>query len=51
MLSYGNLPASLKRSRERVVSLLNDELPDRKFDRAVKATPSAYAVKVLGKIP
>jgi hypothetical protein len=49
--SYGKLPASMKHLRERLVSLLNDERPDRKFDRAVKATPSRYAVKVLRKPP
>ena len=40
--SYGKLPA-------RLVSLLNDERPDRKFDRAVKAKPKRYATRVLRK--
>jgi hypothetical protein len=47
--SYGKLPASMKHLRERLVSLLNDERPDRKFDRAVKALPKRYAVRVLKK--
>ncbi len=47
--SYGKLPASMKHLRERLVSLLNEERPDRKFDRAVKATPHRYAVRVLRK--
>lgn len=45
--SYGKLPASMKHLRERLVSLLNDERPGRKFDRAVKALPQRYAVRVL----
>jgi hypothetical protein len=49
--SYGKLPASMKHLRERLVSLLNDERPDRKFDRAVKATPKRYAVRVIKKLP
>jgi hypothetical protein len=47
--SYGKLPASMKHLRERLVSLLNDERPDRKFDRAVKAKPQRYATRVLKK--
>ena len=47
--SYGKLPASMKHLRERLVSLLNDERPDRKFDRAVKAKPKRYATRVLRK--
>ncbi len=47
--SYGKLPASMKHLRERLVSLLNDERPDRKFDRAVKAKPNRYAIRVLRK--
>jgi hypothetical protein len=35
--------------RERLVSLLNDERPDRKYDRAVKARPNRYAVRVVRK--
>lgn len=49
--SYGKLPASMKHLRERLVSLLNDERPDRKFDRAVKAKPNRYTHRVLRKIP
>lgn len=47
--SYGKLPASMKHLRERLVSLLNDERPDRKYDRAVKAKPNRYAVRVVRK--
>ena len=47
--SYGKLPDSMKHLRERLVSLLNDERPDRKFDRAVKAKPKRYATRVLRK--
>lgn len=49
--SYGKLPASMKHLRERLVSLLKDERPDRKYDRAVKATPKRYAVRVIKKLP
>lgn len=47
--SYGKLPISMKHLRERLVSLLNEERPGRKFDRAVKAKPNRYAVRVLRK--
>lgn len=47
--SYGKLPASMKHLRERLVSLLNDERPDRKYDRAVKATPNRYTTRILRK--
>ncbi|WP_300749697.1 IS4 family transposase [Janthinobacterium sp.] len=47
--SYGKLPASMRHLRERLVSLLNEERPDRKFDRAVKAKPQRYATRVLRK--
>ena len=47
--SYDKLPASMKHRRERLVSLLNDERPDRKFDRAFKAKPQRYATRVLRK--
>lgn len=47
--SYGKLPASMKHLRERLVSLLNEERPDRKYDRAVKAKPQRYAVRVIRK--
>ena len=49
--SYGKLPASMKHLRERLVSLLNDERPDRKFDRVVKAKPNRYTTRVLRKNP
>ena len=48
--SYGKLPASMKHLRETLVSLVNDERPDRKFDRAVKAKPQRYATRVLRKL-
>ena len=47
--SYGKLPASMAHLRQRLVSLLNDERPDRKYDRAVKATPKRYATRVIRK--
>ena len=47
--SYGKLPASMKHLRERLVSLLNDERPGRLYDRAVKARPNRYPVRVLRK--
>lgn len=47
--SYGKLPASMKHLRERLVSLLNEERPDRKYDRAVKAKPQRYAVRTMRK--
>jgi hypothetical protein len=47
--SYGKLPASMKHLRERLVSLLNDERPDRKFDRAVKAKPKRYVTRLVRK--
>jgi hypothetical protein len=45
--SYGKLPALLQRLRQRLVALLNEERPDRHFDRAVKAVPKRYTIKVL----
>lgn len=48
--SYGKLPQSMKHLRERLVSLLNEERPGRKFDRAVKGRPRKYDVRVLKKI-
>lgn len=45
--AQGKLPALLQRLRQRLVSLLNEERPGRKFDRAVKALPHRYAVRVL----
>jgi hypothetical protein len=47
--AQGKLPALLQRLRQRLVALLNDERPDRKFDRAVKALPKRYTVRVLKK--
>lgn len=47
--AQGKLPSLLQRLRQRLVSLLNEERPDRKFDRAVKALPHRYAVRVLKK--
>lgn len=49
--SYGKLPASMKHLRERLVSLLKDERPGRKCDRAVKATPKRYTVRKVKKLP
>lgn len=49
--SYGKLPQSMKHLRERLVSLLNEERPGRKFDRAVKGRPRKYDVRVLKKSP
>jgi hypothetical protein len=47
--SFGKIPALLQRLRGRLVSLLNEERPGRYFDRAVKALPQRYAVRVLKK--
>lgn len=47
--SYGKIPALLQRLRERLTSLLNEERPGRKCDRAVKALPQRYAVRVVRK--
>ena len=47
--AHGKLPSLLKRLRKRLVDLLNEERPGRKFDRAVKALPQRYAVPVLKK--
>lgn len=49
--SYGKLPASMTHLRERLVSLLNEQRPGRKFDRAVKALPQRYAVRYLKREP
>jgi len=49
--SYGKLPQSMRHLRERLVSLLNEERPGRKFDRAVKGRPRKYDVRVLKKNP
>ena len=43
------LPALPKRLRNRLVDLLNEERPGRKFDRVVKALPQRYTVRVLIK--
>jgi hypothetical protein len=45
--SYGKLPALMQRLRQRLTDLLNEERPGRKFDRAVKAVPQRYTVRVL----
>ena len=45
--AQGKLPALLQRLRQRLVLLLNEERPGRKFDRAVKALPQRYTVRVL----
>jgi hypothetical protein len=49
--SYGKLPALMKQLRERLVSLLKEERPGRKCDRAVRATPQRYAVRKVKKLP
>ncbi|QTD89532.1 IS4 family transposase [Burkholderia anthina] len=48
--AQGKLPALLQRLRQRLVVLLKEERPARKFERAVKAVPKRYAVRVLKKI-
>jgi hypothetical protein len=45
--AYGKLPDLLKRLRERLVSLLNEERPDRYYERTVKAVPQRYLVRLL----
>jgi len=47
--AQGKLPSLLRRLRKRPVDLLNEERPGRKFDRAVKALPQRYTVRVLKK--
>ena len=47
--AQGKLPALLQRLRQRLVLLLNEERPGRKIDRAVKALPHRYTVRVLKK--
>lgn len=47
--AQGKLPALLQRLRQRLVMLLNEERPGRKIDRAVKALPHRYTVRVLKK--
>lgn len=47
--AQGKLPALLQRLRQRLVMLLNEERPGRKLDRAVKALPQRYTVRVLKK--
>ena len=47
--AQGKLPSLLKRLRKRLVDLLNEERPGRKFDRAVKALQQRYTVRVLKK--
>jgi len=45
--AYGKLPAYMKHLRTRLVTVLNEQRPGRKFDRAVKARPQRYTVRVL----
>lgn len=45
--SQGKLSALLQRLRQRLVAILNEERPGRKFDRAVKALPQRYSVRIL----
>ncbi|HEF5875731.1 TPA: DDE transposase, partial [Burkholderia cenocepacia] len=47
--AQGKLPALLQRLRLRLVAQLKEERPARKFERAVKAVPKRYAVRVLKK--
>ena len=47
--SYGKIPSLLQRLRRRLVALLNEERPGRHYDRAVKALPQKYTVRVLKK--
>lgn len=47
--AQGKLPALLQRLRQRLVTLLNEERPGRKLDRAVKALPQRYTVRYLKK--
>src|SRR5690606_6924430 len=47
--AYGKLPALLQRLRLRLTALLKEERPGRHFDRAVKALPQRYTVRVLKK--
>jgi len=47
--AYGKLPVLMQRLRQRLVMLLNEERPGRKIDRAVKALPQRYTVRVLKK--
>jgi len=45
--AYGKLPSYMKHLRGRLVSILNVERPGRSHDRAVKAKPQRYTVRVL----
>lgn len=45
--AYGKLPAYMKHLRARLVGLLKEQRPGRSFDRAVKARPQRYTVRVL----
>ncbi|MEC4719495.1 DDE transposase, partial [Noviherbaspirillum sp. CPCC 100848] len=47
--AQGKLPALLQRLRQRLVMLLNEQRPGRKIERAVKALPHRYTVRVLKK--
>lgn len=45
--AYGKLPAYMKHLRQRLVNVLNEERPGRSYDRAVKAKPQRYTVRIL----
>lgn len=47
--AQGKLPALLQRLRHRLVAILNEERPGRQYDRAVKALPQRYTVRVIKK--
>ncbi len=47
--AYGKLPDILKHLRQRMISLLNEERPGRSCDRAVKAKPKRYTIRVIKK--
>lgn len=47
--SYGKLPSLLLHLRQRLVHLPNEEWPDRQADRAVKALPKRYPVRIIKK--
>jgi hypothetical protein len=45
--AYGKLPSYMKHLRQRLVSLLKEQRPGRSYDRAVKARPQRYIIRVL----
>ena len=49
--AYGKLTALRQRLRQRLVMLLDEKRPGRKIDRAVKALPQRYTVRVLKRDP